>query len=78
MLGKEVKCKVSGATGIVVSRHDYLNGCIRYSVQGKIKEDGKIPDEFHLDENQIEEIGPGVCLEKKNTGGPPRCNPPHA
>ena len=73
-LGKEVKDKVTGVTGIIVSRAQYLTGCNRYGVQRKPKKGEAPPEWLHFDENQIEVIGNGVTIEQtpaqRKKGGP--------
>lgn len=55
-LGSEVKDKVSGFAGVVISRTEYLNACIRYGVQPKKtqKENGKPAEAEWFDENQLQ------------------------
>lgn len=77
VLGSKVKDKVSGYSGIAIARHEFLNGCVRYSVQDKINKDGKLPEEKWFDEGQLEVVGKGVAIEPKKTGGPVNQNPPN-
>ena len=62
-LGNKVKCKVTGFTGIAVTKCIFLNGCIQFAIQAKVNKDGKIPDEKWIDEQQLEYISEGVCIE---------------
>lgn len=58
-LGVEVKDKVSGFTGIVTGRSEFLNGCIRYSVEHRtLTKEGARKDVEHFDEGQLE-LGKG-------------------
>jgi hypothetical protein len=75
-LGNKVKCKVTGYTGIATARHEFINGCVRYSVQDKIDKEGKLPEEKWFDEGQLVVVGKGVALETKQTGGPQTSSPP--
>jgi hypothetical protein len=77
-LGSKVKDKVTGYTGIATARHEFLNGCVRYSVQGPMEKDGKLPDEKWFDIGQIDIVGPGVAkkMVAKKTGGPVSSTPP--
>jgi hypothetical protein len=43
-LGDKVKDRVTGLTGIVIARTDWLNGCIRMTVQPQELKDGKPVD----------------------------------
>ncbi len=69
-LGMKVKDTVSGLTGIAVCKTEWLNGCIRYGIQPPVDKDGKVPDNYYADSEQIEIIEDGVTIEPKKTGGP--------
>jgi len=69
LLSKRVKDKITGFVGIVVSRHEYRNGCIQYGIQGNISKDGIIPDIIHSDEDDLEIIGE-VIKEKEKKSNP--------
>lgn len=78
-LGVKLKDKVSKAEGICVSRTEFLNGCIRYTIQPPVnKKDKTLPNELWFDESQLEEINEGVSKEivQRNTGGPTTQSPP--
>lgn len=53
VLGDEVLDKVSKFKGIAVSRHSYLQGCDRISVQPPVNEKGELPDTATFDEPQL-------------------------
>lgn len=77
VLGQEVKDTVSGFTGVAVSRHSYLAGCHRITIQPPIDKDGKLPESQTFDETQLVAIGAGIHgleeVEKpKAPGGPSR------
>lgn len=75
-LGVKARDVVSGWEGTITSRHEYLNGCVRYEIAGTDK-DGK-PEDFVFDEQQIEVLGddgPLVNLQVTAAGGP-RSNRP--
>ena len=71
-LGREVKCKVSGLTGIATARIEYLNGCFRICVQQKVDKDGKLPDAYYIDEPQLEYTKNKEQIQggSKSVGGP--------
>ena len=70
-LGDEVKDKVSGFRGIAVSKHLYLQGCARISVQPKIDKEGKLPECQAFDEPQLEIIKSKMIEQgNKKPGGP--------
>lgn len=71
-LGDKVKDSITGFSGIVVARTEWLNGCARITVQPeKTDKDGKVPETHTFDEPQLT-----VSKEAKyqrgstNTGGP--------
>ncbi len=53
-LGDRVRDKISGFTGIATSRHEYMNGCVRYTIDSEELKDGKPVDGQWFDEQQIE------------------------
>jgi hypothetical protein len=69
MLGKKVKCIVTGFEGIATGRCEYLNGCIQYRVEPPMKSDGTTVDKW-IDHGQLEVTGEGVTVVKKDNGGP--------
>lgn len=70
-LGDEVRDKISGLKGKVTTRAECLNGCHRYTVQPGIDKDGKMPDSYWLDEQQLEYVNEGeTSIKKTGTGGP--------
>lgn len=68
-LGQECEDIVTGYKGICVARTEWLNGCVRISLQPKLK-NGLVPETQTFDEPQIKVIGRGVKLPATNTGGP--------
>jgi hypothetical protein len=70
-LGDKVKDKITGFKGIVVSAHDYLNGCTRLTVQPKLKKDGTMPNTETFDEPQLQVMKDEVHeIGNTVTGGP--------
>ena len=73
-LGIRVRDRVSQLTGIIDARCQWLNGCLRYSVQPAMKEGAdKIPDGMWVDEAQLEIVDDGLNekpVKVKKDGGP--------
>ena len=72
-LGERVKDIVNGFTGIVTVRHEYLNGCIQYTVEPSVGEDNKYIEPLRIDEEQLEKVDDGILKSKKKpkkVGGP--------
>lgn len=66
-----VKDEITGFTGVVIGRTEWLNGCIRYIVQSTKLKDGKITDGENIDEDQLVLVKKGKSkAEKPRTGGP--------
>jgi len=76
-LGDEVKDTISGFKGIAISRHSYLQGCDRISIQPTIDKDGKLPEQQSFDEPQLEVIKKAkpIIGRDKIKGGPERYMP---
>ena len=64
-LGQEVKDRVTGYQGIVVSVTNFLNGCRRLAVQRKFnpEKDEKTPDLEMFDEPDLILVGNGILPE---------------
>lgn len=69
-LGVEAEAKVTGQRGIITARSENLYGCNRYYLQSKVDKEGKLPDSYWTDEDDIVVVGPGVTVKPKTTGGP--------
>lgn len=69
-LGDKVKDTVSGFEGIATGKIIWMNGCVRFAVQGKAKKGEKPDDVVWIDEPQLIVIKPISVLKKISTGGP--------
>jgi hypothetical protein len=77
-LGDKVRDKVTGYTGIAIAYTVWLNGCVRWHIQPRIGEDGRMPLGEAFDEIQLEvlekEAVPSVEVSSevatRETGGP--------
>ncbi len=76
-LGDKVKDRVTGFIGIAVSKYEWLNGCVRFGVQGPLK-DGKPPELEHVDEYQLTAIKRNVIHPLTSVTGGPRPAPKRA
>jgi len=54
--GEHVRDLVTGFSGVIVSRTDYISGCNRYYVQPQVGEDNKMIDGVFLDEPALERL----------------------
>lgn len=58
--GKEAKDKVTGFTGKIVYRVEYMHNSNQYGLIPEVDNDGKIPQLEQFDEGRIEIIGNGI------------------
>ena len=81
-LGDEVKCLITGFTGIVTSTAQCLTGCDRVGIQPPLGKDGKFTDSMWFDETAVEILtkgkvkpqsvqAPDNTSSKPKRGGPP-------
>ena len=60
-VGATVKDIITGFTGVVMARAEYLTGCERYGILPKgLTAEGKIPDWEWIDENRLLTTEPGI------------------
>jgi len=69
-LGTKVKDKITGLTGIVVARTEFINGCVQYEVQPHAKKDGTVPEALGIDEQTLD------IITKKKLKIKPKKKPP--
>jgi hypothetical protein len=79
-LGDRVEDMVTGFQGIAVAKSLYLNGCVRYGVQGVELKDGTPTEWQWFDEAQlhlVESVAVQIHLDLNRTSDPggPRKNP---
>lgn len=76
-LGKTVKDKVTGFTGVATGYVQYLTGCNQVLVAPKVKEDGSLPDSAWFDEQrlEVEEHRLTIKLDNTKTLGPDKQAP---
>ena len=72
--GDEVKDNVTKFKGIVTSRADYYNGCIRYGVESEKLVDDK-QQEIWFDESRLELVKTGKKKPAKKKNHGPRKDP---
>jgi hypothetical protein len=77
-LGKQAKDKITGFSGIITAKVQYLTGCDQYGITPPVGSDGKTGDTNYFDSGRIEIIGDGVTAIEVQTevkGGPNRDAP---
>lgn len=58
-LGQQVRCRITGFTGIAVMKQVHLNGRVQYAVCPPVGPDGRFPGSVVIDVEQLE-----VCPEE--------------
>lgn len=71
-LGDRVRDKITGFSGIITSRTQWLHNCNTYGVQPTQLKDGVPQDRHVFDEPQLEVVDKKVIDEHRSTGGPER------
>lgn len=75
MLMKDISCgdivadRITGFRGVVVARTEWLNGCVRVTVQPQELREGKPIESQGFDVEQMEVVGARVVLPRRDTGG---------
>jgi hypothetical protein len=79
LAGKKAKDKITGFTGIITARVEYLTGCTQYGITPPMKEGEKeAPRADYFDEGRIEILGEGIQaseVKAPDDGGPNRDAP---
>lgn len=80
VLGMTVVDALTGFTGTVIGRAEYLYGCVRAEVQPKqLKEDGTLIEAIWFDIDRLipmKSKPETVAAPEETTGGPERSTPP--
>lgn len=69
-LGDKVRDIVTGFKGTVISRHEYLNGCVRLSIQPNDLHEGRVIEAQTFDIEQIAVITKNQHNVMQRSGGP--------
>lgn len=70
-LGVEKTDQVTGFTGTVTARCEYLSGCIQYCLNPRVNKDGEKQESHWFDEDRLIDIKKGEA-----PGGPQDSTPP--
>lgn len=76
-LGKKGKDKITGFSGIITARCDYLYGCVQYGVTPPLDKDGKKQSTEWFDEGRIEITGKGIDSDSVQADEPGCDNQDH-
>lgn len=69
-LGYKAKSRTTQLSGVLTSVSLNLYGCNRYFIQPPVNPDGKVPDGWWVDEEDVEVISEYITHVPNNTGGP--------
>lgn len=68
-LGERVKDCITGMTGVIMARSNFITGCDQYGISPtELTKDGKRPDWEYFDENRLTKFGKGVKLPDQEVG----------
>lgn len=69
-LGDTIKDTITGFAGVCISRHEYLNGCVRLTLQPAKLTDGKPVEAQTFDVEQLTLVKSAPVKVVKPHGGP--------
>jgi hypothetical protein len=69
-LGDTIKDTITGFAGVCTSRHEYLNGCVRLTLQPREIKDGKPVDCQTFDIEQLALVKSAAPKQVTPSGGP--------
>ena len=72
-LGGKAKDKITGFSGTITAKCEYLTGCTQYLLQPGTDKDGKYVDGRWMDEDRLEAIEADPVMHQVNTKG--ACDP---
>jgi hypothetical protein len=70
ILGATARDIITGFSGVVVGRVEYLTGCNQALLQPKVKDDGALVESVWIDEQRLEPVA-GVARVKLDNGATP-------
>jgi len=80
-LGQKVRNKITGFVGIATARTEWINGCIRFTVEAEYKKGEKESPTDVCDEKLLEVVSAGISKDVEKylepvarQGGPQRMN----
>mgnify|MGYP001612348269 CR=1 FL=1 len=74
-LGTKVKERITGYTGIIIARSQWIYNCNTYGVKSSELKDGKPMEAVFFDEPSLDLVEPPSVTPKRNTGGPTQAIP---
>ena len=75
-LGSLARDTITGFEGVIIARTEWLNGCVRVSLQPRELKDGKPIEAICFDIQQVTLVEPGAGATKQSGG--PMPNPSRA
>jgi len=61
-LGSKVKDKITGFTGIVTGRCEYITGCNQVLVAPQVTESGDFKESHWFDEQRLDQVGDAILV----------------
>ena len=62
-LGDTVRDRVTKIKGVMTGHAEYLNGCKRVLIEGKVRDDGKFASDW-FDEDRVELVKSGAAMRE--------------
>lgn len=76
MLGRRAKDKITGFTGTITGRAEYISGCSQLLLCPPLDKDGKSQSSQWFDEQRLELLdGEPITLDNERTPGPDMAAP---
>lgn len=69
-LGDSARDRITGYVGIIIARTEWLNGCLRVTIQAEEMKDGKPVESQTFDAEQVELVVKVKPSPRKPKGGP--------
>lgn len=69
-LGSVARDTITGFTGVLVGKTEWLNGCVRLTIQPKELHEGKPVETITFDVEQVEIVEEAKPKARKSSGGP--------
>jgi len=72
VLGTTMRDTITGFTGVVTGRAEYISGCAQALLVPKAKDDGSLPESHWFDEQRLESLP--IVQVALNNGDTPGCD----
>lgn len=74
-LGDKYRDTISGFEGVATARYEFVNGCVRYELERRMRPDEKEPVVSVFDEQRLQAIDEKPIARTARAGGPRSAKP---